>query len=157
MLTKGMATDWARYGLQVNALGPGYFRTELNAAVAADPVFNAWLEKRTPTGRWATVDELIGAAIFLASDASSFVNGHILYVDGRHHLFALKQGSRVLKAPAEPPREVPEPPREVPEPVANGVRTACGRLYGVAEPYGLGGGEMREAVQLGGAPCGPAP
>jgi len=82
MLTKGMATDWARHGLQVNALGPGYFKTELNAALVADPTFNEWLKQRTPAGRWADVDELMGAAIFLASDASSFVNGHILYVDG---------------------------------------------------------------------------
>ncbi|KLK92349.1 gluconate 5-dehydrogenase [Microvirga vignae] len=82
MLTKGMATDWARHGLQVNALGPGYFKTELNAALVADPHFSAWLEKRTPAGRWGNMDELIGAAVFLASDASSFVNGHILYVDG---------------------------------------------------------------------------
>jgi gluconate 5-dehydrogenase len=82
MLTKGMATDWAKYGLQVNAIGPGYMRTELNTALAADPNFNAWLEKRTPAGRWGSVDELIGASVFLASDASSFVNGHILYVDG---------------------------------------------------------------------------
>lgn len=82
MLTKGMATDWARHGLQVNAIGPGYFRTELNAALMADPEFTAWLEKRTPAGRWGNVDELIGAAVFLASDASSFVNGHVLYVDG---------------------------------------------------------------------------
>ncbi|WP_243368828.1 SDR family oxidoreductase [Microvirga solisilvae] len=82
MLTKGMATDWARHGLQVNAIGPGYFRTELNAALVADRDFSAWLEKRTPAGRWGNVDELIGAAVFLASDASSFVNGHVLYVDG---------------------------------------------------------------------------
>jgi gluconate 5-dehydrogenase len=82
MLTKGMATDWARHGLQVNALGPGYFKTELNAALAADPEFTAWLTRRTPAGRWAEVHELIGAAVFLASDASSFVNGHVLYVDG---------------------------------------------------------------------------
>lgn len=82
MLTKGMATDWARHGVQVNALGPGYFKTELNAALVADPGFSAWLEKRTPAGRWGNVDELIGAAVFLASDASSFVNGHVLYVDG---------------------------------------------------------------------------
>jgi gluconate 5-dehydrogenase len=82
MLTKGMATDWARHGLQVNGLGPGYFKTELNAALVADPDFTAWLTKRTPAGRWAELDELIGAAIFLASDASSFVNGHVLYVDG---------------------------------------------------------------------------
>ena len=82
MLTKGMATDWARHGLQVNAIGPGYFRTELNAPLVADPEFTAWLEKRTPAGRWGEVDELVGAAVFLASDASSFVNGQILYVDG---------------------------------------------------------------------------
>lgn len=82
MLTKGMATDWAKYGLQVNAIGPGYMRTELNAALAADPNFNAWLEKRTPAGRWGRVEELVGAAVFLASDASSFVNGQIIYVDG---------------------------------------------------------------------------
>ena len=82
MLTKGMAADWARHGLQVNAIGPGYFRTELNAALVADPDFTAWLEKRTPAGRWAELAELVGAAVFLASDASSFVNGHMLYVDG---------------------------------------------------------------------------
>ena len=82
MLTKGMATDWAGHGLQVNALAPGYFKTELNAALTTNPEFTAWLEKRTPAGRWADVEELIGAAIFLASDASSFVNGHILHVDG---------------------------------------------------------------------------
>ena len=82
MLTKGMCADWARHGIQVNAIGPGYFRTPLNQALADNPEFSAWLEKRTPAGRWGTVDELIGAAVFLASPASSFVNGHILYVDG---------------------------------------------------------------------------
>lgn len=81
-LTKGMATDWAKHGLNCNAIAPGYFDTPLNAALVADPAFSAWLEKRTPAGRWGNVDELVGAAIFLASDASSFVNGHILYVDG---------------------------------------------------------------------------
>jgi gluconate 5-dehydrogenase len=81
-LTKGMATDWARYGLQCNAIAPGYFETPLNAALVADPAFSAWLEKRTPAGRWGKVDELVGACVFLASDASSFVNGHVLYVDG---------------------------------------------------------------------------
>lgn len=81
-LTKGMATDWAKYGLQCNAIAPGYFETPLNAALVADPEFSAWLEKRTPAGRWGQVDELVGACIFLASDASSFVNGHTLYVDG---------------------------------------------------------------------------
>jgi gluconate 5-dehydrogenase len=81
-LTKGMATDWAKYGLQCNAIAPGYFDTPLNAALVADPAFSAWLEKRTPAGRWGKVEELQGACIFLASEASSFVNGHILYVDG---------------------------------------------------------------------------
>lgn len=81
-LTKGMATDWARFGLQCNAIAPGYFQTELNAALLADGEFSAWLEKRTPAGRWGKVEELVGACIFLASDASSFVNGHVLFVDG---------------------------------------------------------------------------
>ncbi|MGD0183977.1 MAG: glucose 1-dehydrogenase [Roseiarcus sp.] len=82
MLTKGMAVDWGRFGLRVNGLGPGYFRTELNQALVEDETFSAWLTGRTPLGRWGEVDELVGAAVFLASDASSFVNGHILYVDG---------------------------------------------------------------------------
>lgn len=81
-LTKGMATDWARHGLQCNAIAPGYFETPLNAALVADPEFTTWLSKRTPAGRWGKVEELVGACIFLSSDASSFVNGHILYVDG---------------------------------------------------------------------------
>ncbi len=81
-LTKGMATDWAKHGLQVNGLAPGYFETELNAALVADPEFSAWLAKRTPAGRWGKVEELVGAAIFLAGESASFVNGHILYVDG---------------------------------------------------------------------------
>lgn len=81
-LTKGMATDWAKHGLQCNAIAPGYFDTPLNAALVADKDFSAWLEKRTPAGRWGNVDELVGACVFLSSKASSFVNGHILYVDG---------------------------------------------------------------------------
>ncbi len=82
MLTKGMCADWARYGLQANGLAPGYFETELTAALVADPVFSEWLCKRTPAGRWGRVEELAGAAIFLASAASDFVNGQIIYVDG---------------------------------------------------------------------------
>ncbi len=81
-LTKGMATDWARHGLQCNAIAPGYFDTPLNKALVEDSEFSAWLEKRTPAGRWGNIEELQGAAIFLASDASSFVNGHTLFVDG---------------------------------------------------------------------------
>jgi len=81
-LTKGMATDWAKHGLQCNAIAPGYFDTPLNAALVADPEFTTWLEKRTPAGRWGNVDELQGACVFLSSPASSFVNGHTLFVDG---------------------------------------------------------------------------
>jgi gluconate 5-dehydrogenase len=82
MLTKGMAIDWAPHGLHVNAIGPGYFKTELNQALVDDPEFSAWLANRTPARRWGNVEELVGAAIFLSSNASSFVNGHVLYVDG---------------------------------------------------------------------------
>ena len=82
MLTKGMAIDWGPHGLQVNGLGPGYFKTELTQALVDNPEFSSWLINRTPSRRWGDVDDLIGSAVFLASDASSFVNGHILYVDG---------------------------------------------------------------------------
>lgn len=82
MLTKGMAIDWGPHGINVNGLGPGYFATELNAALVADEKFSAWLIGRTPSRRWGDVEDLGGAAVFLASDASNFVNGHILYVDG---------------------------------------------------------------------------
>jgi gluconate 5-dehydrogenase len=81
-LTSGMATDWAKYGLRVNAIAPGYFKTPLNEALVNDAEFSAWLAKRTPVGRWGNVDELVGAAVFLSSDAASFVNGHTLFVDG---------------------------------------------------------------------------
>jgi gluconate 5-dehydrogenase len=82
MLTKGMAIDWGKHGIRVNGLGPGYFATELNNALVADEKFSGWLCDRTPLGRWGQVDELVGAAVFLASDAASFVSGHVLYVDG---------------------------------------------------------------------------
>ncbi len=81
-LTKGMATDWAKHGLNCNAIAPGYFDTPLNAALVSDPEFSDWLKNRTPAARWGKVEELVGAAVFLASDASSFVNGHTLFVDG---------------------------------------------------------------------------
>lgn len=81
-LTKGMCADWARYGLQINALAPGYFDTPLNKALVEDPVFDEWLRKRTPAGRWGKLEDLHGAAVFLASGASDFVNGQTIYVDG---------------------------------------------------------------------------
>lgn len=81
-LTKGMTADWAKHGIQINALAPGYFDTPLNAALVNDPEFSDWLCKRTPTGRWGQLEELVGACIFLSSSASSFVNGQTLYVDG---------------------------------------------------------------------------
>ena len=81
-LTKGMATDWARHGLNCNGLAPGYFDTPLNAALVSDPAFSDWLARRTPAGRWGRVEELVGAAVFLSSDAASFVNGTVVYVDG---------------------------------------------------------------------------
>ena len=82
MLTKGMAIDWGGSGNQVNGLGPGYFKTELTPALVEDPEFTRGWSKHTPARRWGDVEDLVGAAVFLASDASNFVNGHILYVDG---------------------------------------------------------------------------
>ncbi|WP_235891076.1 SDR family oxidoreductase [Pararhizobium mangrovi] len=81
-LTRGMSADWAAYGIQVNAIAPGYFKTPLNRTLVEDAEFSAWLERRTPAGRWGEVEELVGAAVFLSSDASSFVDGHTLAVDG---------------------------------------------------------------------------
>lgn len=82
MLTKGMAIDWGQHGIQVNGLGPGYFKTELNDALVKNAEFSSWLIGRTPSRRWGDLEDLVGPAVFLASDASKFVNGHILYVDG---------------------------------------------------------------------------
>ena len=81
-LTRGMCADWAKHGLQINAIAPGYFKTPLNQALVDSSEFSSWLEKRTPAARWGNVEELVGAAVFLSSEASSFVNGHTLYVDG---------------------------------------------------------------------------
>jgi gluconate 5-dehydrogenase len=82
MLTKAMAIDLGPHGIQVNAIGPGYFKTDLTAPLVADEKFSAWLTGRTPQRRWGEVAELAPAAVFLASEAASFVNGHVLYVDG---------------------------------------------------------------------------
>jgi gluconate 5-dehydrogenase len=77
-----MAVDWAQHGIQVNAIGPGYFASEMTRPLMADQAFSSWLERRVPMGRWGEVEELGGAAIFLASPASDFITGQILYVDG---------------------------------------------------------------------------
>jgi len=82
MLTRAMATEWARHNLQINAIGPGYFATELTQPLVDNPEFNQWICGRTPAGRWGRPDELVGTAVFLASGASNFVNGQIIYVDG---------------------------------------------------------------------------
>ncbi|MEM6854250.1 MAG: SDR family oxidoreductase [Planctomycetota bacterium] len=82
MLTRAMAVEWAEHNLQVNAIGPGYFATELTRPLVEDEKFNRWICGRTPANRWGRPDELIGAAVYFASPASSFVNGQILYVDG---------------------------------------------------------------------------
>lgn len=82
MLTRAMAVEWAKHGLQCNGIAPGYFVTELNRALVENVEFNKWICGRTPAGRWGQPEELAGAAIFLASRASDFVNGQILTVDG---------------------------------------------------------------------------
>ena len=81
-LTRAMTAEWAQHGIGCNAIGPGYFSTELTAALFNDEEFGAWLRGRTPAGRWGQVDDLVGAALFLSSPASNYVNGHVLYVDG---------------------------------------------------------------------------
>jgi gluconate 5-dehydrogenase len=82
MLTKGMCADLAGSGVQVNALAPGYFATELTAALVADEAFSDWVRGRTPAGRWGQVEDLIGTLLYLVSPASNFVNGQVVYVDG---------------------------------------------------------------------------
>jgi len=82
MLTKGMAADLARFGIQVNCISPGYFQTDMNAALWQDDNFDAWVKQRTPAQRWGQLDELIGTLVLLASGASTFVSGQNIFVDG---------------------------------------------------------------------------
>lgn len=82
MMTRGLAAELGKHNIQVNAIGPGYIVTELNKALIADEAFSSWVKSRTPAGRWGETGELIGAAIFLSSAASDYVNGHLLMVDG---------------------------------------------------------------------------
>jgi gluconate 5-dehydrogenase len=81
-LTRSMAAEWAAHGIQANAIGPGYIITDMNKALVEDAKFDAWVRSRTPSGRWGVPDDLIGATVFLASPASAYVNGQIIYVDG---------------------------------------------------------------------------
>jgi gluconate 5-dehydrogenase len=81
-LTKSMAVEWGKHNIQVNGLGPGYFVTPMNKPLVDNPQFDSWIKGRTPTGRWGQPEELIGTAVFLASRASDFVTGQIIYVDG---------------------------------------------------------------------------
>jgi len=81
-LTRGMATDWGKYNIQVNGIAPGYFKTAMTKALYEDEKFDVWLCGRTPANRWGDPEELIGSLIFLSSEASNYVNGHLVYVDG---------------------------------------------------------------------------
>ncbi len=82
MLTKSLAIEWAKYNINVNAIGPGYIATELTAKLQADEDFNRWVLSKTPLGRWGRPEDIVGTAVFLASSASDFVTGQIIYVDG---------------------------------------------------------------------------
>jgi gluconate 5-dehydrogenase len=82
MLTRAMTAEWAVHGIQANAIGPGYMLTDMNEALVNDAAFNGWVLGRTPARRWGKPGELVGTAVFLASAASDYVNGQIIYVDG---------------------------------------------------------------------------
>ncbi len=82
MLTRSMCIEWAKHNIQANGIGPGFVATEMNTVLVQNPEFDNWVKTRTPAARWATPEDMVGAAIFLSSDASNYVNGHLIYVDG---------------------------------------------------------------------------
>lgn len=82
MLTKSMATEWGKYGLTCNAIGPGYIQTALTQSLVDDPQFDAWVKSEVPMGRWGVPEDIVGTAIFLGSPASDYINGYTIYVDG---------------------------------------------------------------------------
>lgn len=82
MLTRAMCGEWAQHNIQINGIGPGYIETEMTAPLVADPKFDGWIRGRTPAGRWGKVEDLTGAAVFMASSASDFLNGQVLMIDG---------------------------------------------------------------------------
>jgi gluconate 5-dehydrogenase len=82
MLTRAMTAEWASHGIQANATGPGYMLTDMNQALVDNSTFDAWVKGRTPSQRWGKPEELIGTVVYLASPASNYVNGQIIYVDG---------------------------------------------------------------------------
>ncbi|WP_285241627.1 SDR family oxidoreductase [Pseudarthrobacter sp. MEB009] len=81
-LTRAMTAEWAGQGLQINGIAPGYIHTEMTQPLVDDPAFNSWILGRTPAGRWGTVDDLSGPVTWLASDASNYVNGQTIFIDG---------------------------------------------------------------------------
>ena len=82
MLSKAMAAEWAQHNIQANSIGPGYILTDMNEALVNNPSFDAWVKASNPALRWGKPEELVGTAIYLASSASNYVNGQIIYVDG---------------------------------------------------------------------------
>ena len=82
MLTRAMATEWAKYNIQVNSIGPGYFKTDMTKPLYENPEFDTWVCKRTPANRWGNPEELVGTVIYLSSKASSFINGQLIFIDG---------------------------------------------------------------------------
>ena len=82
MLSRAMAAEWAQFNIQANSIGPGYIMTDMNKPLMENAQFDAWVKSSNPAQRWGKPDELVGTAIYLASEASNYVNGQIIYVDG---------------------------------------------------------------------------